>query len=176
MRDQGPAVDAGDVRDLLRFRSVMGRFATGVTVVTTGPDVPRAMTVSAFTSVSLQPPMVLVCVRRASSMHEAILTNDAFAVSVLSAEQEWIARHFANGARPRGEGEFAAIDWVTGRRTGVRLVADAVAWLECRLAAVYDGGDHSIFLGSVLAIECGTAPDPLLFVCGGFRGPRTVPR
>ncbi|GAB3473485.1 flavin reductase family protein [Amycolatopsis cihanbeyliensis] len=168
--DQRPPVQSGAVHDPLRLRGVLGKFATGVTVVTAGPVMPRGMTVNAFTSVSLQPPTILVCVRRASSMHQAILTNDAFAVSVLSAEQEWIARHFANRARPRGEGEFAVIDWVTGRHTGVRLIADAVAWMECGLAAVYDGGDHSIFLGSVLTIECGAVSEPLLFFGGGYRG------
>jgi flavin reductase len=174
--DQRLPVQSGLVGDPRQFRGVLGKFATGVTVVTAGPDLPRGMTVNAFTSVSLQPPLILVCVQRSSSMHHAILANGAFAVSVLSAEQEWIARHFANGARPRGEREFAAIDWVTGRHTGIRLIADAIAWMECRLAAVYDGGDHSIFLGSVLAIERGAGSEPLLFFSGGFRGPQTVAR
>ncbi|OQO92568.1 flavin reductase family protein [Saccharomonospora piscinae] len=167
--DQRAPGEPAPLLDPLRFRGVLGKFATGVTVVTAGPEMPRGMTVNAFSSVSLQPPTILVCVQRSSSMHQAILANDAFAISVLSAEQEWIARHFANRARPRGEAEFAAIDWVTGRHTGVRLIADAVAWIECRLAEVYDGGDHSIFLGSVLAIECGTVSDPLLFFSGDYR-------
>ncbi|MER7012730.1 flavin reductase family protein [Saccharopolyspora sp. NPDC000359] len=168
--DQQFPGEPGPVRDPVRFRSVLGKFATGVAVVTAGPERPRGMTVNAFTSVSLDPPTILVCVQRSSSMHEAILANDAFAVSVLSAEQEWIARHFANRARPRGDGEFAAIEWVTGRRTGVRLIANAVAWLECRRATVYEGGDHSIVLGSVVALECGAVSEPLLFFGGGYRG------
>jgi flavin reductase (DIM6/NTAB) family NADH-FMN oxidoreductase RutF len=174
--DQRLPVESETVQDPLRLRGVLGTFATGVTVVTAGPDTPRGMTVNAFTSVSLRPPLILVCVRRSSSMHEAIVENGAFAVSVLAAGQEWIARHFANSARPRDAREFAAVDWVTGRHTGVRLVADAIAWMECRLAAVYDGGDHSIFLGSVLAIERGAVSEPLLFFSGGFHGPHTAAR
>nr|WP_042180118.1 flavin reductase family protein [Kibdelosporangium sp. MJ126-NF4]CEL14214.1 Nitrilotriacetate monooxygenase component B [Kibdelosporangium sp. MJ126-NF4]CTQ88582.1 Nitrilotriacetate monooxygenase component B (EC 1.14.13.-) [Kibdelosporangium sp. MJ126-NF4] len=171
--DQRPPLASGDAHDPRQFRSVLGKFATGVTVVTAGLDVPRGMTVNAFTSVSLRPPLILVCVQRASAMHETIMANDAFAVSVLSADQEWIARHFANGARQRGEREFAPVEWVPGRHTGVRLIANAIAWMECRVAAVYDGGDHSIFLGSVLAIHHsprlnGVASQPLMFFSGDF--------
>ncbi|WNV84568.1 flavin reductase family protein [Umezawaea sp. Da 62-37] len=174
--DRRTPVESGAARDPRKLRGVLGKFATGVAIVTAGPDVPRGMTVNAFTSVSLQPPLVLVCVQRSSSMHQAILANGAFAVSLLSAEQEWIARHFANRARPRGESEFAAVDWVTGRHTGVRLIADALAWMECGLAAVYDGGDHSIFLGSVLSIDLGAVSDPLLFFSGDFSGPQSAAR
>ncbi|MBE1461884.1 flavin reductase family protein [Kibdelosporangium phytohabitans] len=156
------------MQDPLQFRGVLGKFATGVTVVTAGRDVPRGMTVNAFTSVSLRPPMILVCVQRSSAMHQTILSSDVFAVSVLSAEQAWIARYFASRSRERGEREFAPVEWVPGRHAGVRLIANAVAWMECRVAAVYDGGDHSIVLGSVLSIHRNHVAEPLLFYCGDF--------
>jgi flavin reductase (DIM6/NTAB) family NADH-FMN oxidoreductase RutF len=150
------------------LRGVLGMFATGITVVTAGDDLPRGMTANSFTSVSLQPPLILVCVQRDAAMHQAIQECGAFAVSVLSAHQEPVARHFADRARPRGEEEFALVDWSPGERTGAPIVADAVAWLECRLAAVHRGGDHSIFLGQVLSAGRGDGGDALLYFAGGF--------
>jgi flavin reductase (DIM6/NTAB) family NADH-FMN oxidoreductase RutF len=156
------------IQDSRQLRDVLGLFATGITVVTSGQDQPRGMTANSFTSVSIEPPLVLVCVTRKAAMHQAILDNGAFAVSVLSARQEWVARYFANHARPRGDREFDVVDRLPGRRTGVPIVSDCLAWLECRLAAVYPGGDHSIFLGSVLDSGRGGARDALLFHGGGF--------
>lgn len=150
------------------LRGVLGMFATGITVVTAGDDMPRGMTANSFTSVSLRPPLILVCVQRDAAMHEAIQECGAFAVSVLSAHQEPVARHFANRARPRGEEEFALVDWVPGARTGTPVVTDALAWLECRLAAVHEGGDHSIFVGQVLGAGRGDGGDALLYFAGGF--------
>lgn len=154
--------------DHRELRGVLGLFATGITVVTAGEDAPRGMTANSFASVSLQPPLILVCVKRDAAMHTAIQECGAFAVSMLSADQEPVARHFANHARPRGEEEFALVDWVSGERTGAPIVTDALAWLECRLVAVYQGGDHSIFLGQVLETGRGCGNDALLFFAGGF--------
>lgn len=157
-----PAPPAADLR------KIFGRFATGITVVTAGPQEPRGMTANSFTSVSLDPPLVLVCVLREAAMHEEILTSQAFAVSVLAAHQESVARHFADRSRPRGSEEFALVDSMPGACTGAPLVAGALAWLECKLSAVYDGGDHSIFLGEVLDFGHGAQDDALLFYSGGF--------
>ena len=156
------------VQDARQLRGVLGLFATGITIVTSGGAQPRGMTANSFTSVSIEPPLVLVCVRREAAMHKAILDSGAFAVSVLSARQERVARHFANHARPRGEREFDLVDWLPGRNTGVPIVSDTLAWLECRLTEVYAGGDHSIFLGSVLDSGRGGDRDALLFFCGDF--------
>jgi flavin reductase (DIM6/NTAB) family NADH-FMN oxidoreductase RutF len=154
--------------DRTELRGTLGMFATGITIVTAGQSNPRGMTANSFTSVSLKPPLVLVCVLREAAMHDAIVDCGEFAVSVLSSKQEHVARHFANHSRPRGEGEFDVVDWAPGGHTGVPILADTLAWMECRLAAVYDGGDHSIFLGSVLDIGRGPDRDALLFYGGNF--------
>jgi flavin reductase (DIM6/NTAB) family NADH-FMN oxidoreductase RutF len=150
------------------MRQIFGRFATGITIVTTGRDTPRGMTANSFTSVSLDPPLVLVCIQLDATMHETIIEQQSFAVSVLAAHQERVARLFADRTRPRGEGEFAAVDTAAGPRTGAPVVVGALAWLECTLAAVYEGGDHSIFLGEVQSLGRGKTEDALLFYEGGF--------
>jgi flavin reductase len=144
-------------------------FATGITVVTAaGKSAPHGMTANSFTSVSLSPPLVLVCVLREAAMHQAILDSESFAVSVLSTGQEEVARYFADRGRPRDEREFDVIDWLPGVHTGAPIVGGTLAWLECRLAAVYYGGDHSIFLGSVLGLGRSAERDALLFFGGNY--------
>nr|WSW64808.1 flavin reductase family protein [Streptomyces sp. NBC_00995]WSW71145.1 flavin reductase family protein [Streptomyces sp. NBC_00995] len=150
------------------LRGVLGRFATGVTVLTTGRDTPQGMTANSFTSVSLDPPLILVCVKRTATLHDAILTEKAFAISVLSGDQRDVAKYFADRNRPRGSREFATLDTTPGQHTGAPVLTGAQAWLECGLAAVHDGGDHSIFLGSVLDIGRAESDDPLLYFGGGF--------
>jgi flavin reductase (DIM6/NTAB) family NADH-FMN oxidoreductase RutF len=151
-----------------QLRDVLGLFATGVTVVTAGSDIPRGMTVNSFTSVSLQPPLVLICLNNESAIRRQILEEGVFAISMLSCEQESVARHFANKSRSRGEEEFRMVDWVRGPQTGAPLILGGLAWLECRLAAVYHGGDHSIFLGAVEQADGNTCRDALLFFGGDF--------
>lgn len=151
------------------LRRIFGRFATGITVVTAGSDEPRGMTANSFTSVSLDPPMILVCVLRDASMHETITEHKAFAVSVLSNRQEHVARHFANPSRPRGREEFAGVECMPGPRTGTPVLPDALAWFECALSAVHDGGDHSIFLGEIVSLGHGSDDDALLFYAGAYR-------
>jgi|SRR3954454_902174 len=150
------------------LRTVCGMFATGVTVITSGAQVPHGMTANAFTSVSLDPALVLVCVKRSAVMHATVQEHGTFAVSILSAGQEPTARYFATSARPRDEREFDGVPFLPGPDTGAPILSGSLAWLECKLAAVYDGGDHSIFLGSVLGI--GRSPDreALLFHGGRF--------
>lgn len=155
-------------QDRLEMRRVLGRFATGVTVVTTGREAPRGMTANSFTSVSLDPPLVLVCVSRDTATHEAIQADGCFAISVLGAGQERHARWFADRDRPRGTAEFDPFQWRPGPKTGVPVLTDVLAWLECRLDGVYEAGDHSIFLGEVLTIARGDADSALLFFGGGF--------
>jgi flavin reductase len=167
-----PAVPASPAADRGVLRAVLGRFATGVTVVAAGGDEPRGMTANSFTSVSIEPPLVLVCVNRNASIHRAVLESGSFAVSVLSARQEHVARYFADHSRPRGDAEFGAVDWSPAPRTGAPVLDGALAWLDCALAACYDGGDHVIFLGSVLASGSGSAHDALLFFGGSFHQPR----
>ena len=166
--EAAPTESAGEVHQA-EMRTVMGRFATGVTVVTSGRDLPHGMTANAFTSVSLDPAMVLVCVKRSAVMHDTILTHGTFAVSILAAGQEGLARYFASSSRPRDEREFHQVAYWPGGQTGAPIIDGNLGWVECKLAAVYDGGDHSIFLGSVLSIGRGDDDDrALVFHTGRF--------
>lgn len=154
--------------DHAELRTVMGMFATGVTLVTSGTDLPHGMTANAFSSVSLEPALVLVCVKRTAVLHATVLAQGTFAVSILGADQEGLARYFASSSRPRDEREFETVDHWAGRHTGAPIISGSLAWVECKLAAVYDGGDHSIFLGSVLGTGRGDGRDALLFHGGRF--------
>jgi flavin reductase (DIM6/NTAB) family NADH-FMN oxidoreductase RutF len=145
------------------FRSVLGRFASGVTVVTTRDDgLDVGMTVSAFCSVSLEPPLVLCCIERTAEMHDALERAPAFAVNILSDEQEAISRRFSE----REEERFDGIGYERGQN-GVALLAGALAWLECRTFARYDGGDHTIVVGEVEHAEARNG-SPLLYYRGGY--------
>ena len=147
------------------FRSVLGRFASGITVITSidadGRDV--GMTASAFSSVSLNPPLVQVCVDRTASMFEALLKAERFGVNVLADEQEALSRRFA---AVESSHRFEGIGYTRGD-SGVVLLEDALAHLECRIASRIEAGDHMIFLGEV---DHATARDakPLLYYRGGY--------
>lgn len=151
-----------------QLREVMSRFATGVTVLTAPGERGHGMTANAFTSVSLDPPLVLCCVASTSRMHEAILAAGAFGVTVLASDQLPVARYFADKRRPAGAAQFETVDWAPGPRTGAPLLDGALAWLECELEHTYDGGDHAIFVGRVLGAVAGHGDQPLLFHGGRF--------
>ena len=147
------------------FRSVLGRFASGITVLTAidsnGRDV--GMTVSAFSSVSLHPPLVQACVDRSASMFDALMTAERFGVNVLAAEQEALSRRFADiDASHRFEG----LGYFRGE-SGVVLLDDALAHVECTVVARHEAGDHTLFVAEV---ERATARDarPLLYYRGGY--------
>ena len=147
------------------FRSVLGRFASGITVITAvdadGRDV--GMTVSAFSSVSLQPPLVQACVDRTASMFDALQHAGRFGVNVLAAEQEALSRRFA---AVESSHRFEGVGYVRGE-SGVVLLEDALAHMECRVVSRFDAGDHMLFVGEV---ERATARDarPLLYYRGGY--------
>lgn len=161
------AVDS-DPRPAVSLREVMARFATGITVLTVPGDECHGMTANAFSSVSLDPPLVLCCVNRKARMHAAIVSAGAFAVSVLRAGQEQLARHFADQGRPSGPAQFDGVSWSPGVHTGAPLLSGSLAWLECELVRAHDGGDHSIFLGRVLGSHRGAGRDALVFFGGSF--------
>jgi len=167
-----PARREHDVREL---RNVLSRFATGVTVLSTGGDNAHGMTANSFTSVSLSPPLVLTCVAKTAGMHGVILATRSFGISVLGSHQEQLARYFADRRRPSGIEQFDVTDWFPGPHTGVPLLAGSVAWLECELVATYDGGDHSVFLGQVLGMSREAVGTPLLFCDGQFDQLATPP-
>lgn len=153
------------------FRKAVGRFATGVTVVTTVVDgVDHAMTASAFASVSLEPLLVLVCVEKEARFHDAVLESGTWAVSVLDADGRRAAEWFATRGRPL-HGQLDRFPHRRGPASGAALLDTALAWLECRTTAVYDGGDHDIVVGEVLDLELG-GPDsaPLVYFRSHYRG------
>jgi flavin reductase (DIM6/NTAB) family NADH-FMN oxidoreductase RutF len=155
--------------DAKALRRVFGTFATGVTVVTVNGANPHGMTANSFTSVSLDPPLLLVCVDREAVMHRSMQARGLFGVSVLAANQEAVARHFADKWRPLGMAQFDAVDWVTGRCTGAPLIKGALAHFECALWQAYDGGDHTIFVGRLLSFTKQPDADALVFYRGRFQ-------
>lgn len=154
--------------DARALRSMFGSFATGVTVVTVGEPVPHGMTANSFTSVSLDPPLALVCIGRDTLMYARLSARRCFAVSVLDADQEHLARYFADPRRPVGAAQFAGVDWRPGPATGAPLLGGALAWLECRLWRSYDGGDHVIVVGRLLSAGRAGMPRALVFFGGRF--------
>lgn len=150
--------------DPATFRSVLGRFATGVTVVTTrdaeGRD--HGMTVSAFGSVSLDPPLVLCCIEHGAAMRSVVENASMFAVSILSASQEALSRRFSERENER----FDGIGYERGQ-SGAALLTGALAWLECRIVARHEAGDHTIIIGEVENAEAHRGA-PLLYYRGGY--------
>jgi flavin reductase (DIM6/NTAB) family NADH-FMN oxidoreductase RutF len=146
------------------FRSVMGRFPSGITVVTARDAAGRdhGMTVSSFCSLSLVPPLVLICVERTTELHAVIGAADSFAVNVLAGDQELISRRFAEP----DSGRFEGLAFTRGV-TGCALLAGTLAHLECTVRARYDGGDHTIVTGEVIAAAAHDGR-PLLYYRGGY--------
>ena len=147
------------------FRSVLGRFASGVTIVTTrdetGAD--HGMTVSAFCSVSLDPALVLVCIDHSASTDQLLKAHGRFGISVLSSNQESYSRRFA--AEP-DTGRFDGIAYSRGD-SGVVLLDDALAHIECKVIEHHDAGDHTIFIAEVERAEPREGR-PLLYYRGGY--------
>jgi flavin reductase (DIM6/NTAB) family NADH-FMN oxidoreductase RutF len=151
--------------DPSEFRRIMGHWITGVAVVASykpGGE-PCGLTANAVTSLSLDPPLVLVCVDRSADSHDCIVEAGVFTVNVLDAASERLARRFAAWDISH---KFEGIAHHTAP-SGAPVLEDALAWLDCRLTAQYAGGDHTIFLGEVTA---GDAKDgqPLLYYRGGY--------
>jgi flavin reductase (DIM6/NTAB) family NADH-FMN oxidoreductase RutF len=152
-----------------QYRDAVGRFATGITVVSArAGGFGHGMTANSFTSVSLDPLLVLVCVVRDAVMHKVLDDVGRFGVSVLGAGQEDLARYFSDPTRPMGMAQFLPLDWRPGPVTGAPLLDAALAWLECDVEAAYGGGDHTVFLGRVLGVELGEAGGPLLHFDGEY--------
>jgi flavin reductase (DIM6/NTAB) family NADH-FMN oxidoreductase RutF len=132
------------------LRQVMGQFASGVTIVTAlRQGIKHAMTATAVCAVSLAPPLILVCVSRSSRFHEAVTVANAWCVSLLSADQERLARHFANKGRDLLS-QFDHVPHIPSPLSGTPLIDGAVAWVECVTYGQYDGGDHTIMVGELV--------------------------
>ena len=146
------------------FRSVLGRFPSGVTVVTTkaadGSD--QGMTVSAFCSVSLEPPLVLICIEKTASVYEALMRAPGFVVNILSAKQEQIARRFSIVDIDRFEGIG-----FSRTRNGIVVLDDVLGMIECNRVALHDAGDHTVIVAEVEATRAENG-SPLIYYRGGY--------
>jgi flavin reductase (DIM6/NTAB) family NADH-FMN oxidoreductase RutF len=149
--------------DESRFRQALGYFATGVTVVTTAHACElHGMTVSSFSSLSLSPPLVLICIDKAVPTHDALRDAGQFVVNILEKRQEHLSRRFAMP----GDDKFKGVAWHTGT-LGLPVLDRVLAVIECRMHATLDGGDHTIFVGEVIVamVDDGT---PLLYYRRGY--------
>jgi flavin reductase (DIM6/NTAB) family NADH-FMN oxidoreductase RutF len=154
--------------DQASFRQATGQFPGGIVVVTTGAG--HAMTVSAFTSVSLEPPLVLFCAEKIARFHDAVIAAGSWGVSILAEDAEKTARWLATRGRPL-DGQLEGVPHHRSPVTGAPLLDGALATLECQTVAVHDGGDHSIVVGQVLAVNVpdGRPRGPLVHYAGGYR-------
>jgi flavin reductase (DIM6/NTAB) family NADH-FMN oxidoreductase RutF len=148
-----------------QFRTALSRFASGVTVVTTrdAAGQPHGITVSAFSSLSLSPPLVLVCIDRGAYIYDAFQASGVFVVNVLAADQEELSRLFAS----REPNKFAGLGYTEGL-DGAPVLNHALATIECRLRHTYEGGDHTIFVGEVEHANVREDTTPLLYYRGGY--------
>jgi flavin reductase (DIM6/NTAB) family NADH-FMN oxidoreductase RutF len=154
------------------LRKMRGLFASGVTVVTTAHEGKlRGVTVSAFSSVSLNPPLVLVCIANEAESKDWIAESGVFAVNILSDEQEFLSERFAARA-PLVNAHFDGAPYHTAI-TGSPILADSLAWYDCRVEAVHDGGDHTIFIGRVETLGFGAeGKSPLVYFANRYTGVR----
>lgn len=151
--------------DPSELRRVMSHFPTGVTVVTTfdRAGVLYGLTANALSSVSLTPPLLLVCIDKGSKTYPCFEQSGAFTVNILAHGQEALSRRFAVS----GGDKFEGINYRLGAN-GAPIINGALAYLECRVVRSCDGGDHTIYIGEVLQARTGEADKPLLFYRGGY--------
>jgi len=150
------------------FKLALSHFASGVTVVTTARDGRQyGMTVASFASLSLHPPLVLVCIERSVKTHDAIAAAGKYGVSILSSTQTDISSKFAS----RSDDKFDGVELIEGD-LDVPLIAGALTAIECRVYDRLPGGDHTIFIGEVMKIHTQDG-DPLLYFRSGYREMRS---
>ena len=164
------------------LRRVMSQFSSGVTIVTAlRHGIKHAMTATAVCSVSLTPPLILVCVSHSSRFHEAITEADGWCVSLLTADQERLARHFANKGRDLLS-QFDQVPHTPSPMSGTPLIDGALAWMECVTYAQYDGGDHTIVVGELVHASGAAThdhhggPAPLTYYQGIYSPNASEPR
>ena len=156
--------------DPLAYRQAAGRLPTGILIVgTTLEGIDHVMTVSAFSSVSLDPLLVLFCAEKIARFHDAVLAAGSWAVSVLDEDSEKISRWLSTRGRPLA-GQLDEVPHHPGPLTGAPILDRALSALECRTTAVHDGGDHSIVVGEVIGVAGPRSPGrPLLYYAGRYR-------
>ncbi len=170
------------ITDIRLFKEAMGRFASGVTVITTRTPEGQhhGMTASAFCSLSLEPPLVLVCIQNDNSTYELIKTAGVFGVNLLSLAQESLSNRFAGGfineegkwtRWPEDRDKFEDLNIIAAERSGVALLQGSLAQLDCTLEEIHSGGDHGIFVGRVqqIIVDEEQAPNPLLYFKGRYK-------
>jgi len=154
-----------------RFRDVLGRFASGVTVVTSmSGDEPIGMTCQSFCSVSLNPPLVLFSPAKTSRAWPRIRQSGSFCVNFLGADQSDLSNQMAS----RGEDKFAGVAWKPSTVTGSPVLEGIVGYVDCDVHAVYEAGDHYVVIGAVKELHGSDVDDPLLFFEGRYRRPEPV--
>ena len=146
------------------FRAALGRFVSGVTVITTLSEdgQPAGITVSAFASLSLEPRLVLACIDKRASLHESLYEGKHFAVNILAEDQEHVSRRFASKEQNR----FNGTGYSEGAN-GAPLLDGALAYIECRVVHAYPGGDHTIIVGEVESVRI-AEHKPLAYYRGGY--------
>jgi flavin reductase (DIM6/NTAB) family NADH-FMN oxidoreductase RutF len=166
MADQPTKGEYRSGHDPRTLRDALGCFATGVTVVTClGPDgEPAGLTVNSFTSVSLDPPLLLVCVHKMAASAETLTTASHFAVNVLQTGQQPASIRFST----RDQDRFGATPWSCGE-AGAPILKDSLGVFECERYGVHDGGDHHILVGQVVKASFDAGLDPLLYFRGRYR-------
>jgi len=143
------------------FKAALSHFASGVTVVTTELDgAPYGMTVASFASLSLRPPLVLICIEKSVKTHDAIAASKKFGVSILDRSQQDISGRFAS----KSDDKFSGVDVV---QRSVPLIGGALTTIECNVTEQLPGGDHTIFVGEVVAVETREGA-PLVYYRGAY--------
>jgi flavin reductase (DIM6/NTAB) family NADH-FMN oxidoreductase RutF len=155
---------AEPIIDSREFRDTLGRFATGVTIITAREETGeyRGLTANSFSSLSLDPPLVLWSLGKSSQSHEAFCNSGNFAINVLAADQRELCKQFTRKDIDR----FQGVELIEGV-TGAPLIPGSLAWFECTLEHAYDGGDHTILVGRVVRFAPGEGA-PLIFYKGDF--------
>jgi flavin reductase (DIM6/NTAB) family NADH-FMN oxidoreductase RutF len=159
--------DQPSTLDIYHYRRVMGRFATGVTILLAKTDAgePIGMTANALTSVSLEPMLLLVCVAKVAHVAPHILVGDTFSLSILNEDQAAVSDYFAGIYSKPNIPEFTIEPWGEGLR-----LANSLAAIQCQRGTVYEEGDHWIVMGQVIALDLPeNPPPPLVFFSGKYR-------
>jgi len=170
----GETVELDCEADVIRarhFKDVLSRFASGVTIVTSMSEGrPVGLTAQSFTSVSLEPPLVMFCPAKTSRAWPAIHDSGRFLVNVLGEAQEDLSRRFAT----RGVDKFAGVEWSPSPASGLPLLAGVAAYVDCAILAVHDAGDHDVVVGRVvdLQVPAGAPEHVLTFFRGGYGSTR----
>ncbi len=153
--------------DASQFKNALKLWASGVTVVTTQSPTqgPKGMTATSFSSVSVDPPQILVCLNKITDTGSALLESRHFAVNILTSEQQDVSNQFAGNTTQ--EERFAQVAWAAGDH-GAPLFSQALASLECRVVQQIQAGTHWIVIGEVEKVNCRSG-DPLLYYSGGYR-------